>query len=165
MLSKLRNVFMPVASRGRLASILAVLALLVPATAGCGGGGEDGKATTDGKTTTGQKDGKAGNKPKTPRGGVIRSFEIKVASATRATITTTLTKASPLALQVKKLSGSQKLKIGKVNLGSKPAGASTINWNLTAAGKKLTPGRYRVVLRAGKMAGKSAPKIITVPGG
>jgi hypothetical protein len=165
MLSKLKNVLMPVAPRGRLASILAVLALLIPAAAGCGGGGEEGKATTDGNNTaTGQKDGKAG-KPKTPRGGVIRSFEIKVASATGATITTTLTKASPLALQVKKLSGSQKLKIGKVNLGSKPAGASTINWNLTAAGKKLTPGRYRVVLRAGKMAGKSAPKIITVPGG
>lgn len=153
---------MPVASRGRLASMLAVLALLLAAAAGCGGGGEDGKAT-DGQTAT-EKDGKAG-KPKTPRGGVIKSFEIRVASASRATITTTLTKASPLALQVKKLSGSQKLKIGKVNLGSKPAGASTINWNLTAAGKKLTPGRYRVVLRAGKTAGKSAPKIITVPGG
>lgn len=154
---------MPVASRGRLAPMLAVLALLVPAAAGCGGGGEDGKAT-DGQTPAGEKDGKAG-KPKAPRGGVIKSFEIRVASASRATITTTLTKASPLALQVKKLAGSQKLKIGKVDLGSKPAGASTINWNLTAAGKKLTPGRYRVVLRAGKTAGKSAPKIITVPGG
>lgn len=164
MLSKLTNVLMPVASRGRLASMLAVLALLLAAAAGCGGGGEEGRASTDGNPATGEKDGKDG-KPKTPRGGVIRSFDIRVASPTQATIRTTLTRASPLALQVKKLSGSQKLKIGKVNLGSKPAGASTINWNLTAAGKKLTPGRYRIVLRAGKTAGKSAPKIITVPGG
>jgi hypothetical protein len=163
MLSKLRNVLMPVASRGRLASMLAVLALLPAAAAGCGGGGEDGKAATDGNAATGEKS--KADKPKTPRGGVIRSFDIRVASPTQATIRTTLTKASPLALQVKKLSGSQKLKIGKVDLGNKPAGASTINWNLTAAGKKLTPGRYRIVLRAGKTAGKSAPKVITVPGG
>jgi hypothetical protein len=162
MLSKLTNVLMPVASRGRLASMLAVLALLLAAAAGCGGGGEDGKATDD-KTATGQKDDKA-DKPKVPRGGVIKSFEIKVGSPTQATITTTLSKASPLTLNVRRLAGSQKIKVGRVNLGTKPAGRSTINWNLTAADKKLTPGRYRIVLRAGS-AGKSAPKVITVPGG
>jgi hypothetical protein len=89
-----------------------------------------------------------------------------VVSPTRATITATLTRASPLALQVRRLVGSDtRVKVGKIALGNKPAGRSTINWDLKADGKKLSPGRYRIVLRAGKTAGKSYPRVITVPTG
>jgi hypothetical protein len=164
MRSKLSKDLMPVALGGRLAFALAVLILLLVTAAGCGGGGADGKTTTDGKAASDEKEDDQGDKPKVPRGGVVKSFEIKVASPNQATITTTLTKASPLALQVKRLAGSEKVKVGRATLGTKPAGTSTITWNLTAAGKKLTQGRYRVVLRAGT-AGKSDPKIIAVPGG
>lgn len=158
MLSKLRNVLTRVVRR-RLGSQLSLLVLLPAAVAGCGGG--EGGAATDRQAPASQKPAKQ----KAPRGGVVRSFSIRVSSPTQATITTNLTRASAVELQVKKLSGSQKVKIGRAELGRRPAGASTFNWNLTAKGKKLTPGRYRLVLHAEKRAGKSHPQIITVPSG
>jgi hypothetical protein len=59
--------------------------------------------------------------------------------------------------------GANFTKVGRVSLGRKPAGRSTISWDLKVSGKKLPPGRYRLVLRAGK-AGRSRPMTVAIPG-
>ncbi len=157
----------------RLAWLLTVAALVAALVAGCGGGGSGSSTSTNGKTTKTGKSGKSGktgtNKktgPKTPVGTAIKSFSAKASSSSQAQLSVTLTKPEPLMLQVRKVTtGTKTTKVGKVNFGSKPKGQSTISWNLQVAGKKLTPGRYKLTMRAGKGAGKSKPVTLTVPGG
>jgi len=141
---------------------LAALALLVPAAAGCGGGaGQQGETSTAKKEKTGTTARKPG--PKAPRGGAVKSFSAKVLSADRAQLTVTLKSPQPLVLRVNKTAGANTTKVGKVKLGRKPAGRSVIPWDLKVAGHKLNPGRYSLVMRAGK-AGRSSPVTVTVPG-
>ena len=140
---------------------MAVLALLAPAAAGCGGGGgQQGNTSTSKKKagTTARKPG-----PKAPRGGAVSSFSAKVINADRAQLTVTLKSPQPLVLRVNKVAGTNTTKVGKLKLGSKPAGRSVIPWDLKVSGHKLDPGRYSLVMRAGK-AGRSKPVPITVPG-
>jgi hypothetical protein len=144
----------------RLAAGLAVLALLAPAAAGCGGGGgQQGNTSTSKKKKTGTTARKPG--PKAPRGGAVSSA--KVINADRAELTVTLKSPQPLVLRVNKVAGTNTTKVGKLKLGNKPAGRSVIPWDLKVSGHKLDPGRYSLVMRAGK-AGRSSPVPITVPG-
>ena len=154
----------PVHPPARLAAGLAVLALLAPAAAGCGGGG-GGQDTAKKKTgTTARKPG-----PKAPRGGALSSFSAKVIDADRAQLTVTLKSPQPLVLRVNKLEAPKAgkppntTKVGKLKLGRKPAGRSVIPWDLKVSGRKLSAGRYSLVMRAGK-AGRSKPVTISVPG-
>ena len=155
----------PTPAPARLAAGLAVLALLAPAAAGRGGGGGGGQDTAKKKTgTTARKPG-----PKAPRGGALSSFSAKVIDADRAQLTVTLKSPQPLVLRVNKLEAPKAgkppntTKVGKLKLGRKPAGRSVIPWDLKVSGHKLDPGRYSLVMRAGK-AGRSRPVSVTVPG-
>ena len=100
--------------------------------------------------------------PKAPRCGAVTSFTAKVMSADRAELTVTLKSSQPLVMRVNKVEGTNTTKVGKVKLGNKPAGRSVIPWDLKVAGHKLDPGRYSLVMRAGK-AGRSQPVTVTVP--
>ncbi|HEX2397073.1 MAG TPA: hypothetical protein VHI73_02935 [Solirubrobacteraceae bacterium] len=146
----------------RLAAGLTVLALLAPAAAGCGGGGgQQGNTATTKQNKTGTTGRKPG--PKAPRGGAVSAFSVKVLNSDRAQLTVVLKNGQPLVLRVNQVSGTNTTKVGKVKLGNKPAGRSVIVWDLKVSGHKLDPGRYTVVMRAGK-AGRSKPVAITVPG-
>jgi hypothetical protein len=81
----------------------------------------------------------------------------------RADLTVTLKSSQPLVLRVNKTAGTNTTKVGKVKLGNKPAGRSVIPWDLKVSGHKLDPGKYSLVMRAGK-AGRSKPVSVTVPG-
>ena len=146
-------------SRARASVLLALLALLIPVIAGCGGGGDKEK-TGKGASTT--KSGTQTNKRKAPVGGAVQGFQAKVVSPTQAQLTITLTKAGRVAVSVRRISGTP-AKLGNVTFGNKPKGRSVINWDLKVKGKKLTAGKYRLILRAGKGAGKSKPVEVTVP--
>jgi hypothetical protein len=153
-------------TRGRgwtAAAVLTVLAVLALLTAGCGGGGgsKTGGSTSTEPTKTRTGPGpRPGPPPKT--GSVLKNFNVEVVSKTEAKITLTLGKAADLSLLVKKAAGAKPEKVGRVPFGPKPAGATTINWNLKIAGKQLTPGKYEVQMRGKGGAGKSVPKTITV---
>jgi hypothetical protein len=151
----------PVHAPRRLAAGLAVLALLIPAAAGCGGGGggqQSNTSTSKNKTgTTARKPG-----PKAPRGGAVESFSVKVVNGDRADLTVMLKTSQPLVMRVNKTAGDNTTKVGKVKLGKKPAGRSVIPWDLKVSGHKLDPGRYSLVMRAGK-AGRSKPVPVTIP--
>ncbi|MFL5821257.1 MAG: hypothetical protein ACJ76S_11320, partial [Solirubrobacteraceae bacterium] len=149
-----------VTPRARPAAGLALLALVLPLAAGCGGGA--GQSTSKGSTTktktTARKPG-----PKAPRGGAVSSFSAKVLSANRAQLTVTLKSPQPLVLRVNKVAGANTTKVGKLQLGRKPAGRSVVAWDLKVGGRKLGAGRYSLVMRAGK-AGRSRPVTVSVPG-
>jgi hypothetical protein len=145
----------------RLAAGLAVLALLIPAVAGCGGGGGKQGNTSTSKKKTGTTARKPG--PKAPRGGAVESFSVKVVNGDRANLTVMLKSSQPLVMRVNKTAGANTTKVGKVKLGNKPAGRSVIPWDLKVSGHKLDPGKYSLVMRAGK-AGRSKPVSVTIPG-
>lgn len=156
----------PARHPAKLALTLVLLLLLVPLAAGCGGGGDEGGGGQgggdNGKTATTKTT--AGGKPAPEPGSMIKNFAVRVSSANQATITANLAKPSALTLRVHRIAGTERTPVGKVALGSKPAGQVSIPWDLRVEGKQLPPGRYRVTLRT-RDAGRSTPATITVPGG
>lgn len=141
--------------------MLALLLMVVPVAAGCGGGGDEG-GSTNGKAGTTKKPADK-TKPKPAPGSAIKDFAVNV-SGGKATITANVTKPADLSLRVKKVDGSKKTKVGRVELGRKPAGRVSLPWDLKVKGKRVAAGRYELTLR-GKGVGQSKPTTVTIPGG
>jgi hypothetical protein len=122
---------------------LALLAVLVPAVTGCGGGGEE--------------------TARLPIGANIRNFNATVMSGGAwARLSATLTRPTHLGLAVIRLGGGNPVDIGGTDFGRRSAGPATIPWNLRVNGKRLPPGKYRLVLHGDKGVGRSQPTVITL---
>jgi hypothetical protein len=65
-----------------------------------------------------------------------------------ASVSATLLKRRALALLVQAVRGHRLATVGVVRLGTYPAGASLIHWDLRINGRALRPGRYEVSLHA-----------------
>lgn len=167
MLSTRQNTAGPTRALHTIASLLALVGVLV-LLAGCGGGGGNPPGSSTGKTTIGggekTRTAPRGTRPGPPPkpGTVIKDFNIQVTSKTAAKITLTLGKAADLSLQVRHVVGGKPQKVGRVPFGQKPAGKVTVNWNLKVNNKALTPGTYQVQMRGKGGAGKSLAKTIKV---
>jgi hypothetical protein len=96
-------------------------------------------------------------------------------SAGQATITTSLGQNAPVGILVQKILSQRKVNgvlvrklklIGRVPLGNHKKGGVKIHWNLRVNGRKLSPGRYLVTLRAfskrHKLIALSQPVVIRI---